>query len=154
MDKRAFNKAKRREKFSKTLYEAMKEKGITQSNLADILNTTQQTVSRWCKGMCEPDYDTLILLCGILDETPNDFLDYDGNFAEQYAIYLLIDNVADTKEYRSFSRQLADKVIKREITVEEKARLEKEKLNELYRKYCEEHGIKDKPVDITKMILD
>ena len=54
--------------------------GITQKKLAELLNTTQQTVSRWCKGMCEPNYATLCEICNIFDVTPCFFFLYDSWF--------------------------------------------------------------------------
>lgn len=154
MDKRSFNKSARRKVFAANLCAAMKEKAITQTALAEILDTTQQTVSRWCKGMCEPDYDTLILICGILEESPNELLNYTEETAKKYAIGYLIDVVSDTKEYRTYHKKLADKYLNKEITIEQERMLEKEKLNELYKLYCESHGLKGKEIDITKLLID
>ena len=48
---------------------------MAQSELALKLQTTQQTVSRWLKGINEPDLDTLLKIC--FNETPNSLLGYD-----------------------------------------------------------------------------
>ena len=50
---------------------------MAQSELALKLQTTQQTVSRWLKGINEPDLDTLLKICLYLNETPNSLLGYD-----------------------------------------------------------------------------
>ena len=50
---------------------------MPQSELALKLQTTQQTVSRWLKGINEPDLDTLLKICLYLNETPNSLLGYD-----------------------------------------------------------------------------
>ena len=36
-----------------------KAKGISQEQLAEILNTTRQAVSKWERGDCYPDIDRL-----------------------------------------------------------------------------------------------
>ena len=63
-------------KFSENLKNAMQLNGITQTDLAQQLGTTQQTVSRWLGGRNEPDFDMLLKICLALHETPNDLLGY------------------------------------------------------------------------------
>ena len=55
----------------------MKDKQMSQAVLAKELNTTQQTVSRWGNGVNEPDYHTLLIICKILDTTPNELLGWE-----------------------------------------------------------------------------
>lgn len=86
--------------FGFKLTEAMQSRGINQTMLAKLLNTTQQTVSRWCNGICEPDYDTLILLCGLLDETPNSLLNYEEKAAKKYAETVLDNFVGNDKKFQ------------------------------------------------------
>ena len=64
-------------KFSENLKVVLSEKLITQEQLAGYLNTTQATVSRWVKGIHEPDYNMLLKICLVLGETPNSILGYD-----------------------------------------------------------------------------
>lgn len=141
MEKRAYKKAERRQIFAKNLYEAMKARGITQGALADILSTTQQTISRWCKGICEPDYDTLILICGLLGESPDDLLEYEEQSAKKYISAVIIENVAETKEYKTFQKGCADRYLKKEITLEEERELETKELKRLFDIYCKEKGL-------------
>ena len=63
--------------FSRNLREALKNNKKTQQELANYLGTTQATVSRWIKGVNEPDFATLIEICLYLEETPNEILGYD-----------------------------------------------------------------------------
>ncbi|MDE6954090.1 MAG: helix-turn-helix transcriptional regulator [Erysipelotrichales bacterium] len=42
------------------LKEQRKEKGITQEELAQILNVSNRTISRWENGRNMPDFDVLI----------------------------------------------------------------------------------------------
>ncbi len=61
-------------KFSKNLKTEMSLRGMTQEKLANALGTTQATVSRWIKGVNQPDFETLFSICRILEVTPNDLL--------------------------------------------------------------------------------
>ena len=63
--------------FKDRLIEAIKSKGITQTKLGELMNVNQATISRWLNGKREPDYQSLIMLCGFLDESPNTLLGYD-----------------------------------------------------------------------------
>ena len=49
-----------------------KEKKITQSELAEMLNITDRAVSKWENGICMPDSGTIPILCEILNITIND----------------------------------------------------------------------------------
>lgn len=64
-------------KFSKNLQEIMTIHKITQQELANKIGTTQATVNRWIKGVNEPDLNTLLEICLLLDITPNEILGYD-----------------------------------------------------------------------------
>ena len=56
-------------KFSKTLNYLLKTHDMSQQTLADMLGTTQATISRWAKGVVEPDFENLLLISIIFDET-------------------------------------------------------------------------------------
>ena len=49
-----------------------KEKGITQSQLAERLNISDRSISKWENGICLPDASNMIELCEILEITIND----------------------------------------------------------------------------------
>ena len=48
--------------FGKKLFELRKQKGISQEELADKLNISRQTLSKWELGNSTPDMEKLILL--------------------------------------------------------------------------------------------
>lgn len=48
--------------FEKKLFELRKQKGISQEELADNLNISRQTLSKWELGNSTPDMEKLILL--------------------------------------------------------------------------------------------
>ncbi len=64
-------------KFAERLKESLKIKEMTQYKLAKLLNTSHQTVSRWCNGTNEPNFDMLLAICKELDEDPNYLLGWD-----------------------------------------------------------------------------
>ena len=47
---------------SLNLYELRKEKGITQSDLAEILGVSFQTISKWENGVTIPDVKSVIAI--------------------------------------------------------------------------------------------
>lgn len=67
---------KLRSGFGEMLRVTMRENNVTQEMLAKYLYTTQQTVSRWCKGICEPDLITLMRICAYFGTTPDEMLSY------------------------------------------------------------------------------
>ena len=48
--------------FSDVLRKLRKEKGLSQSALADILNMSQQAIGKWETNHATPDFDTLVQL--------------------------------------------------------------------------------------------
>ncbi len=73
--------------FSENLRTALAVHKITQQELANYLGTTQQTVSRWVNGECEPDLTLLLEICLYLDETPNELLGFDDLPSEVISEY-------------------------------------------------------------------
>ena len=74
-------------KFPENLRNALAEHEMTQSELADLVGTTQATVNRWIKGVNEPDLTTLLEICFYLDETPNALLGYDDITEQDFLAY-------------------------------------------------------------------
>ena len=56
------------------LAEAIKQSGMTQTNIGQLLNIRQQTVSHYVKGDIMHALDTFANLCMILDLDPSDIL--------------------------------------------------------------------------------
>lgn len=59
-------------KIGKFIQEKRKEKGLTQSELAEKLYLSDRAISKWESGICLPDADNMIELCNILSITIND----------------------------------------------------------------------------------
>ena len=56
------------------LKEAIKNSGLTQTQIAEMLNIKQPTVGQYLSGRAMPALDTLANLCIILDLDANDIL--------------------------------------------------------------------------------
>lgn len=52
-----------------------RQKNLTQNQLADVLNVSNKTVSKWETGKCMPDYATIPSLCDALEINIAELLD-------------------------------------------------------------------------------
>lgn len=52
-----------------------KEKNMTQADLAEKLNVSNKTVSKWETGKCMPDYAVIQNLCSVLGITVSELMD-------------------------------------------------------------------------------
>lgn len=59
-------------KIGKFIAECRKEKQFTQEQLADQLNTTNKSVSKWENGYCLPDSSLFEPLCNVLEISMNE----------------------------------------------------------------------------------
>ena len=66
-----FQGAKQMKTIGQNIARFRKEKGITQEQLSEICGVTPQAVSKWEKGLSEPDMETLIK---ILKEQKSDII--------------------------------------------------------------------------------
>ncbi len=65
-------------KFSENLQRLRKEKGLNQEELAEKLDVTRQSVSKWESGASYPEMDKLITLCKIFDCDLDSLVSGDG----------------------------------------------------------------------------
>lgn len=56
------------------LFELRKAKNLSQEEVADKLNVTRQTVSKWETNQSTPDFDKIAPLCELYGITPNELL--------------------------------------------------------------------------------
>lgn len=63
--------------FGERLKETLTWKGISQTELAKMLNIRKSAVTNWIKGYNEPTLKMFVKICILLDETPNYFLGFD-----------------------------------------------------------------------------
>lgn len=57
------------------LKEARKESGLTQKEVANKMNMTQQQYSRFENGIFQLNYEQILFLCQLYDITPNDLFE-------------------------------------------------------------------------------
>ena len=71
-------------KFSDKLANLRKANNLSQEQLADELNVSRQSVSKWESGDTYPDMAKIIQMCEVLNCTLPDLMD-DGTFSEDYS---------------------------------------------------------------------
>ena len=60
--------------FGEKLYELRKEKKLSQEEVADKLNVTRQTVSKWETNQSTPDFDKVLPLCELFGISADELL--------------------------------------------------------------------------------
>lgn len=53
--------------YGQRIKESRQEKGLTQSRLAELLSTTQSTVGKYEREELQPNVETIVKLCRILE---------------------------------------------------------------------------------------
>ena len=56
------------------IYSLRKQNNLSQEELADKLNVSRQTVSKWELGDSTPDFDKIVPLCELFEITPDELL--------------------------------------------------------------------------------
>ena len=54
-----------KKRVGKCIAEQRKGRGLKQAQLAEMLNVSNKTISRWERGVNLPDYDQLLALCDL-----------------------------------------------------------------------------------------
>ncbi len=53
--------------------ELCQSRGVSQAKLARLCGVTRQTLNLWAHGRCQPQFDTILLLCARLGVDPTFF---------------------------------------------------------------------------------
>ena len=77
------------------IFELRKRKNLSQEEVAEILNVTRQTISKWETNQSTPDFDKIIPLCEMYDISADELLT--GTKKEQKIISKNIDEVKKQK---------------------------------------------------------
>ena len=86
-----------------------KEQGLTQKQLAEKLNMSDKSVSKWERGICLPDVSVYLELCKILDISINEFLageDIPKETIEQKAEENIIQITKDNKNKQNYLNKI------------------------------------------------
>jgi len=95
-------------KIGRFIAECRKSKRMTQNQLAEMLNTTNKSVSKWENGSCLPDASLYKPLCDILEITINEL--FAGQRIEKEAYEKIADaNLMKMLKYKLY--QLSDKSV-------------------------------------------
>ena len=85
------------------------EKNMTQKQLAEKLNMSDKSVSKWERGICLPDVSVYLELCKILDISINEFLageDIPKETIEQKAEENIIQITKDNKNKQKYLKKI------------------------------------------------
>lgn len=123
--------------FSQTFSDLMKEKHITQTELANALKVKQNTVSQWMSGKREPDFDTLIKLCILFGVSPADIMNFSKVQAEIKQGFLR-DVVGNDKQFQAEQKALSEQLLNQGIHPADI----QEECEKLYSKYYEMYKAK------------
>ena len=95
-------------KIGKFIAECRKDKNLTQEQLAEMLNTTNKSISKWENGNCLPDSSLYEPLCNILEITINEL--FAGQRIEKEDYQRMADaNLMRMLKYKLY--QLSDKSV-------------------------------------------
>lgn len=129
--------------FGEKIKEARKLKGFTQKQLATKIGAKHNSVSDWENNKNKPDPDTIELLCGILDITPNYLLATEsGEFSPPEKLLI--------KKYRFISLhspegvKTVDYILDREYSIAEQIQKHNETLSDLKR----QHSTPPHPIEL------
>lgn len=88
--------------FGEKLYELRKEKKLSQEEVADKLNVTRQTVSKWETNQSTPDFDKVLQLCELFGISADELLS--GNKKEENNTEKKSEKIESVEE-KTLSRQ-------------------------------------------------
>ena len=87
------------------LYNLRKKKNLSQEEVAEKLNVTRQTISKWETGESKPDFDKIVPICNLFEITTEELLS--GKQAEKKEnIKETISNI-NNKEKQEITRKRA-----------------------------------------------
>lgn len=95
-------------KFKSNLLNELAQNDMTQQDLASAVGTTQQTVSRWIKGINQPDLETLMEICFLLNTTPNEILGFNDLSTDDYYGYCQSKKAINKHEKRQITAIYTD----------------------------------------------
>lgn len=100
-------------KIGQLLKEARKNCGMTQVEVAQMLDVSDGTVSNWEKAAAEPDIDTFVEVCKIYGVNPADVLTevYGDPTPAKQAIECTIEEIELVEKFRTLGRESKDFIL-------------------------------------------
>ena len=65
------------------IYSLRKSKNMSQEDLANVLNVSRQTVSKWETGESNPDIEKIVPLCDFFDISTDELLKGSNSYLER-----------------------------------------------------------------------
>lgn len=90
----------------------------------------------------------------IFNESPNSLIDFDEEVEYNRINQKIVDNVANTKEFRKQSKEIIDKELRKEISFEESRAKQIELLQTICDNYCKRIGIENRKINVAYYIFD
>ncbi len=106
-----------REKVGRAISEQRKIKGMTQKQLADMLNVSYQAVSKWEQGICLPSVDMIYDIAQILEITVDFLL---NGLSEERKVISYMDTGLDVKRLHMIKDRLSRLVTKDDMLLHTK----------------------------------
>lgn len=106
-----------REKVGRAISGQRRIRGMTQKQLADLLNVSYQAVSRWEQGICLPSVDMIYDIAQILDVTVDFLL---NGLSEERKVISYMDTGLDVKKLHMIKDRLGSLVTKDEMLLHTK----------------------------------
>lgn len=106
-----------REKVGRAISEQRKMKGMTQRQLADLLNVSYQAVSRWEQGICLPSVDMIYDIAQILEITVDFLL---NGLSEERKVISYTDTGLDVKKLYMIKDRLGSLITQSDILLHSK----------------------------------
>lgn len=63
-------------KFAENFTDLLRISGYTQKAFAEKMKVRTSTVNQWAKGKREPEIDNILIICYLLNTTPNELIGY------------------------------------------------------------------------------
>lgn len=71
---------------SNKLYELRKQKNLSQEEVANILNVTRQTVSKWETGQSTPDFDKVLPICELYNISTQELFGVESGYKDELSL--------------------------------------------------------------------
>ncbi len=69
------------------IYNLRKNKNMSQETLANVLNVSRQTISKWETGESNPDFDKIVPLCDFFGISTDELLKGSNSYLEQEIVF-------------------------------------------------------------------
>lgn len=120
----------------------LKDRNITQTQMAKALQVKQNTVSQWKDGKREPDFDILLKICLLLDVAPSEMLGF-KSFEDNFGKEFIRSIIGNDSEFQKEQAALTDVLMRNNLSGEEMQKEYDILFDKYYKKFQAIFGFKD-----------